>query len=506
MLKIKEELRSLKKDFTVTIIAFFAVHMYCFTNIITNHDDVAIRYYDNYDQTYLGRWLLYYINKITFYTLNTNWSVGVLSSILFAAGIVLIIKIMGLKNRFSKYTAILVMVSFPSVASWNLYTWMTLGFSTGFLLAVTAAYILQCIFPLQKKIFTILGIAISSIMLSLSLGCYQAFVCIFFVLIWYLVLSELLSSTYKWKNLPRYVCYSIISFIIAFISYSLTLSIVLKSKNIALTDYQGIAAMGKVSLWNTIESIQMAYSEFIDFYLYGYGISFLKMINMVVLAGFILLALYECYHCNRRIWEKGIIVLLILIMPVIINSICIMTQGNSEIYSCMYFTYVFLYLLFLRFAETQYNHKWKTYISQIAVVTTVLFYFMVTNQAYGNQDAVLNNIQQYFNRVAMRIECVEGFDEKETPVYFSTPVSITEYPIFQGGVLDTTDPLQGIIYNNSGVHAFMQSYCGFNPKSVSDGNETIQHILNSDEYAAMENYPAESSIRIIGDILVVKFK
>lgn len=131
---------------------------------------------------------------------------------------------------------------------------------------------------------------------------------------------------------------------------------------------------------------------------------------------------------------------------------------------------------------------------------------MIDNRAYSNQEAVLNNVQQYFNRVAMRIESVEGFSGEETKVYYSNPISITQYPVFQGSGLDTTDSLQGIVYNDSGVHAFMEYFCGFYTGSILGEDELINEILESEEYANMGTYPDKTSIQFIKDVLIVKFK
>ena len=503
---MKETFSRHKKVLCFGFIIYCIVHMYCLTNIITNHDDVAIRYYDNYDQTYLGRWLLYFINKITFYTLNTNWSVGVLCAVFVCISAMLIIEILSLNKNSTKIIAAFIILSFPTVTSWNLYNWMSLGFFLGFFLSVLSAFILYRAMNSENKFRIIIYTLTSAILLSLSLACYQAFACMFIVLVWYLVISQFFAENDNCKKPVIYMLYGIITFIVGYLIYRISLNLILEWKNMSLTGYQGISEMGSISIHGTLSGLKAAYVKFVEFYITGYDLKILKYLNFLVFLGLILMSGHMLYKAKKNIGTKVIIILLMLLMPLMVNSIYILTQGNSDVYSCMYITYMFPFLLFLVLAEHSCDKKLAMRFSVWIIGIVAFTFFMVDNRAYGNQDAVLNNIQQYFNRVAMRIESTEGFQENETRVYFSNPISLTEYPLFQESELDTTDSLQDIIYNDSGVHAFMNSFCAFHVKDIAGDDDLINAILESKEYSSMGVYPAESSIQFINGVLVVKFK
>lgn len=490
----------------IAFIAYCIVHMYCMTNLITNHDDVAIRYYNYYDMTYLGRWALYFINKITLYTLNTNWSCGILTCFCVSVGIGLIAKMLSFKNTISEVIAIFLMVSFPTVASWNLYTWTSLGYSIGFMTAIAAAYVLYETYNAEKKSIQIIGTVIGCVLLSLSLGCYQAFVCIYFVLVWYKLLVQLLKEGIKKKDNLLLIFYGVISFVTAYIVYIVTLKIMLKLRNAELTGYQGVSEMGKITFWGTLNSIKLSYIEFVKYYSEAYSLNGLRLLNILLFLGLILLGIFCIFKSKNKLSTNLLIVALIALMPPVINSIYILTQGASNVYSCMYYTYIFPYLFMLKLLETYIQDASKRALPYIASGIIAFSFFLVSNRAYANQDAVFNTLQQYFNRVAMRIESTEGFCGEETKVYYANPISIIDYPYFQGSGLDTTDTLQHMVYNDTGLHTFMRYYLGFNTDGIEWDEEKINQILDSKEFENMEVYPSARSIQFINDVLVVKFK
>ena len=196
---------SLKVAYIIALI----VHLYGAVNLITNHDDVVIRYSNNYDQTYLGRWMFVLFSRLTGIVYQNNWTVAILSASLLAVTVVMTVDIYAIKSKTSICLLAGIMLAYPSVASWMLYTFNTLCFAFGVFSAVMAVKIITIFF--EKKRGGWLYSIISAIFICMSIACYQAFLCITIAMLYTLIWKQGVQASTSNKRYVRNIFMSSVS-------------------------------------------------------------------------------------------------------------------------------------------------------------------------------------------------------------------------------------------------------------------------------------------------------
>lgn len=507
--KIWGYIEKYKMLFNTSIVAFFVIHMYFCTNFVTNHDDVAERYHLGYNQTASGRWLLPVINKITFFSLNSSWVVGIFVAIILSLSIVVLIDVFEIKDRFSFFISSFVVLSYPIITSWLLYAWMAVGFVFGLAMSVIALKLIKIGFDMQRNyiISHITIVSIASICLCLSLGCYQAFVCIYISGVWWILMRQSISEKHSNKHYIKNMVYSLLPFLVGYIIYDIVLDYKLLTGNMNLTSYQGIAEGLNITITGVLEGIWLAYKNFFSYYLSEefFVFKYIKYINFIMLI-YVTFQIVKEILCSkvsaiRKTWAF----ILFVSSPIFINSIYLLTQGRASVYSCMEFAYIVPYIVAIYYIDKSVLKGAKTIrvFSGLLVGIFIFSNFMICNRAYANQAYNMTITTQFYNRLAMRVESIDGFTP-ETKVYFADPIIKGAKPEIIG-LLDTTDK-NGYLVNSRGViHAFLRDYCALNINMLYDDNE-INKIKETDEYKQMGEYPENSSIRFIGDVLVIKFQ
>lgn len=501
-----------KMLFMMSFIAFFVVHMYFCTNFVTNHDDIGERYHLGYNQTASGRWLLPVINKITFFSLNSSWVIGILTAVILSLGIVVLIDVFEIKGKFSLFMISCVLISYPIVSSWMLYAWMAVGFVFGLTMSIIALKLIKIGFdlPLSHIIGHLAIISCASISICLSLGCYQAFICIYIATVWWLLMQQSLMEKYSTKQYIKNLIYSLLPFLLGYIIYNIILNYKLVSGGMSLTSYQGISESLNITTSSIIEGIQLAYSKFFLYYLTDEFFVFriIKYINlaMLIFVTFKIGKVIVSSKTNivRKIWAF----LLFALAPIFINSIYLLTQGRAFVYSCMEFAYILPYIVAIYFIDKKEIKDLKKFevthlIAVLLAGILVCCNFMLCNRAYANQAYNMTITTQFYNRLAMRLESVDGFTQ-ETKVYFSNPI-IKDAKSEIEVLLDTADKNGYLVSNGGAIHVFLRDYCALNINLLYDDDE-IKKIKECDEYKQMGEYPANSSMRFINDVLVVKFQ
>lgn len=311
-MRIRKYWNDPKKFFSLkaAYIVAFMVHLYGAVNLITNHDDVVIRY-DKYDQTYLGRWMFSFFSKLTGLVYQNNWVVVLLSVSLLALAVVLIVDIYQIKSKWAIVLLSGIMMTYPSVASWILYTFNTLCFSFGVLSAVVAVKVLAISF--KRKKFAFLYVLASGGFVCMSIACYQAFVCITIAML-YTLIWKLGTKVISNRRYIYIICLSSVSLVWGYLLYTIILKIILMITGIELTTYQGMDKMGHITVTDTINSVIVAYQKFVSLY---FSSAFFKYNICILINGllffFLLLAVLKKLN---YVWNK---------------------VGGVEVYGCFYF-------------------------------------------------------------------------------------------------------------------------------------------------------------------------
>lgn len=146
------------------------------------------------------------------------------------------------------------------------------------------------------------------------------------------------------------------------------------------------------------------------------------------------------------------------------------------------------------------------WIGLLPLITAIHTGFLICNQAYDRMNTRYENIYAYLNRVAARIEEFPEWDHN-TPVFFANPSYIfnANYEV----KIKAYDDLERMVgtdlhpwYNPDELISFFEIYLHFPVEGAS--SEQILSISASKEFEKMPVFPAEGSIKIIDDVIVVK--
>ena len=215
--------------------------------------------------------------------------------------------------------------------------------------------------------------------------------------------------------------------------------------------------------------------------------------------------------------EKGSLlcqILLILLLPIGVNATpCLMADrvGNG-VDRYMMFSMMFLFVLLLKLLEETESYEdgkavmlqWATLAGVVALVWGNAY---MCNQGYFSAEAMTNSENAMLNRLAYRLETHEDWTP-DTPVYFANCEELFNENTDTGiAAFDALTRVDGTEikpwYNYDAVVKYMEVYLNF---PVTKPSEDVQkEILASEEFAQMGIYPEADSVRMIGNVLVVKF-
>ena len=132
--------------------------------------------------------------------------------------------------------------------------------------------------------------------------------------------------------------------------------------------------------------------------------------------------------------------------------------------------------------------------------------FCVCNEAYLRLQVRYENTFALSNRVAARIESLEGYSP-ELPLLFAGYASAAAGGT-ASGLSSPTEGLAGtdnsiLYFNTHYAYAYFRDYLGLH--SPKANGEMIQRVEDAGILNEMPSYPAEGSIRIWDGIIIVKF-
>lgn len=249
------------------------------------------------------------------------------------------------------------------------------------------------------------------------------------------------------------------------------------------------------------------FSDFIWFFFpSGHSRWVVRIVNilMVLAGGYLVISLIRFRHLSRAS-VFGILGVLLAI-PFGMNAITLI----SDIYHAMTMYALFLsYVLVLVLGE-EYMAAEKPAAHRSRVISGALTCILIfdgclfSNESYLKKHLESDATLSVFTRIACRMEATPGFVPGQTRVAF--------VGLLLDGPLSCQNP--GFNYSNTGMvysHAvsyhdtyesYMNYYLGY-PVDCVDSREIIEYE-HMEEVMEMSIFPAEGSVRMVGDVMVVK--
>ena len=521
----EEVLENVKKYFTkdrkfVFLLSFILgiiTHFILLSNLIFSQDGLlnGIHYTAGNYEASLGRWGINIFdsirNNIAFPFITTMISIIILGFVN-----ILLIDLFEIKGKIFQILTIFALVVSPSLCMTLLYVYTADVYFYSLFFSVLTVYSMYKI--KNKKIAFFIGM----ISFVLMLATYQSYMGVTVGLIIMLEIKNLLTDKSCLNTLIDLLKKLIILAVYVVIYYIITL-LILKINNLTMSTYGGLNGIGIVSIFSSLNlSVKNAYLAFIK-YFFADGVILNRTWNRhnLYIYFFIIYALIMLILFLKGIHKKGkkefiskfiFACILIFILPIALNLVVIAAPGNEIYYltsTQMTLIFPFVFIIVQLLDENEIFAKILKWGITIITIIILMTYFLSIIVTYETTELSYNQAKNIVERVVLRME--------DCPGYHAGMKNL-----FAGIIDDVNFPKTMDIYNYtvanslraSLFHAtywgheatwrnFYNLFLGMNIEYCNDYEYFT--IINSDEFKEMDIFPGKNSVKIINDIMVVKF-
>lgn len=373
-------------------------------------------------------------------------------------------------------------------------------------------------------------ILVGAIFISLSLATYGSYTTVGPTLVILVCMVDLLKNQPVVSVLKRGFEY-IITFLVGMGVYYVILRLVLRIQNLEMLSYMNEDRLVKgATISEILHFIELAYKNSIKYYLgsaYSYQpIPQWMSIGVLVASAVAIVVLLRI----ERIKSKSSIILLVvlaIVFPLSAGAIYILAFGM--VHNLMTFTFVLFYIGLVKLGEmllfdqgSDMMRFQKTVSGVLSAVFLISLSFMVykgilvSNMCYSR----IYNLYQVSNGVSLRIlERIEGIEEFEGDEEIVFVGDVTESDYFthsryeDSDALNLIDGLIAVDKERANVFLYPSHLIMFMQENAEIDLKMDYYDKNDNQYTAWENsiisempiYPADGSVRKIGDTVVVKF-
>lgn len=400
-----------------------------------------------------------------------------------------------------------IMVVFPAVTSMFGYMFYMIWYAFGIFFAALAAYLFERI---QNKI---LGLTAGVLCICLSLSMYQAFLPVTVSLMLMLMGNKILES--RGENTKEIICKAagcVAAVICGLILYICISKMYVRHYGQTLSDYQNINQMGHLHIDQLIAGAKSAYHDF--FFLSDHIMDQLFMGSMryvyyvILIFAFILIIRNLIYIYNTNRIQALLYLMIWCLFPLAVNLVCL--YGAGIVYSNMKYAQVMVFIMLIYLCEnaleTLGSKEMKMITRRVWIgvfIVSLYFYARLSNKCYLKANLQQSETISWFNTLITQIKSTEGYDDEYRIAYINKgkiddKTAYQETPVTD---LMLTPYSNTNLYNNYAFIQYMKVWCGF-------------YQLEVDDYAVFENdlrilqmpsYPDSGSIKVIDNVVVVKF-
>ena len=478
-------------------------YLFAFTNKLVNHDEVFCLFSKGATVD-SGRWGLGALD-ILFPNYSMPWLYGVIAIALMTAAICVILQLFAIRSQLLQVLLAGCVLVFPSLIGTFGYMFTSSSYAVSFLLAVLAAWFLS-----RPSKWSALP-ALSCLVLSLSI--YQSYVAVCASLLVLVLIHRLLRGD---EAIPviREGFFFVVFLLVSLGLYYIATGIVLRITGTRFNSYASDSVTFRLS--DLPARIGLAYSSFLRFLTEGYrGLIptvLSRAAHWVCLgAAGILLAVWCCLRKEKNVPRLLLLLLLIVLLPLAVNCMYLITTEDS-IHTLVLYGFVAVYLLAAILAEAclsltaagRFSRLYRR--AALNAVTLAMGVILVSNiyvanEAYLSMYLRYENAYAFYTTLVSDIKMTPGFGETTRLAVIGSwekPAYDTEEFLF----LKQLTGVQGFTPNSYSRQRFLEYYLGFSIPLADD--EECRKIEESQAFAEMPVYPYYGSMRMIGDVLVVR--
>ncbi len=505
----EELLKKLKKNilpqwkvcFFAALLVGCIAHVYKLTNWLPNWDSLVFRY-DAQNMIGIGRWFLPIVSALSsFYDL--PWLTGLLAILFHGLGAVCICKMFGVQKKVTAALIGAAVVSFPTVTSVLLYNYVADAYAFSFLLACVAALLMVS----EKPKYLI-----SAVLITLSVGIYQAYISTtIMLLLCYLIMETLYKQT-KIQALLLKCGKFLLTGVAGMALYYLVLTVILKVTGAALLEYQGFgnaAALSGLDVFGSLYTIKESFVTY--FFDFSKGVTLFGAINVLVAVSVLALVLRGV--CKNKLGLLKAVLLGIFALLLILGaSILGFVNSSIDYHNLMKMGFFVFYLLFIlqyeRGALASPKGNCIKAWGVLAVAAVLIFnQVLIANVSYHKATIAYEKSYGTLIRIADRIEQTDGAlacDRilvlgalKGSEAYSADlPPDITGTT--HGYILRADDEMVG----QSVLCSALNDYCGRTYTFLA--GEEKAALLAKIDASALPTWPQENAICVVDDVIIIK--
>lgn len=519
--------KSERVAFLATFVSGILAHLYIWTNTIPNFDGMS-RVYDEQQVTLLGRWFIHYTSALHDYT-QMPMMIGVLAMFFLALTAMVVVRLFGIRS--SIYSGIwgVIAAVFPVVAYTSTYTFTVVEYCLAALLAVSSVYFVR-----KHKVW---GWIVGCILLTLTMGIYQAYVCVAITLSVLLIIFDMLDEHISFVKAVKNGFVHVFYIGVSAGLYYIILQVFLKIKDIKMSTYLGMNMVADGYPLDMLGSILLSiYKQVYAFFFVAeinnsFSDRWLVFVHVCIfLITLILFAIciYRSEKKQRILCTLGAVLLLSLV-PLAMNFSQIISPYSTPT-PIMKYAFVFFYLLPIillgLLGEKQEENQTNAIVVEkksvleffgvkkgilelillFSMSSAIFYYWKYDNVLYNMLNQTHRATLSFVTNVVGRIESCEGYEYgMEVVIVGGFPsdryyAEVENYPMVQQGGATSTS----VIPLNKHIYYYMGDWLNVPMKEPAE--EVFINIANSEEFLSMPLYPNDGSVKIIDNYVVVKMQ
>ena len=301
-------LKEKRQQFFISVGIVLFIHLLKFTNYLPNWDSVYGINAGYWGMTSLGRWFSGISLRLLHSPYDLQWVEGVISAIFIALSIILILEIFEIKTTIFIYLCTFLFAAFPSITAALCFMFWAPSYMLALFMAVLATYLCTRQEPNKRNI------ALSTVLLTLSLGIYQIYYPVAFIIFLYFLANQLLDRNKTIRDNKKQIGAFTLSALLSGILYIIVTKIVLFTLRANLSEYQGVSQSGQMSFVEYLRAIKRVCFSFNNFF-FGAQIK-----NTINIACIILICCGIIHFMFNSKLKKDLKIFLLLIFSSIIPA------------------------------------------------------------------------------------------------------------------------------------------------------------------------------------------
>ena len=500
--------REQKLGFAAAFVSALLIHMYKLNNSLITLDSVYTQY-SVQNMTKLGRWALAPAGAVSSYW-DLHWLNGVLGFFYMALAVMFIIKLFEIKNPVVAVLTGALTASAPATTATLFYNFTFDIYMLAMLFASAAVYLSR----LEEKRFVCH--ATSAVLLCLCCAMYQAYLSFALVLAICYFICVLLENNFDRNSCLRWVLRQVLVFGAAVAAYYIIWKLALKLGNVEVSNYQGAAEAGQLSLAIIPQWIKKSFLDvgmfFLQWNVLERSFSPYALLSLLFLAAFAaggIIAVKKSGILKRK-WA---LLLLAACLAALIPFACIWhlatpgVESHALMFQSLTLLFVLTALLYDRWVKCSLRDAVCLLLVVIvfnnAVMANVGYFYM--NKSYERSYATGAEMMLRIHELQDEnpVDRIAILGSKSSELAYEM-INQTEEGEHSSGQLHLISRLlmSDLLYDAGHTSYFLQEFFGLELPLASQ--EERDALFMSEEVQAMGCWPAGDSTAVIDGALVIK--